>query len=101
MRKREIHLQLEALASLKNSFSSKQSYGKARAKAIKGSPASIGKERMVLTILVSTLYPKSESHTLNSASKQASFIECRTPFNIGRSQIASHIFFGATLYFHL
>ena len=52
----------QASPSTNKSFPSKQSFGKAKARAARGLPKSAGKKKAVLSSLLSILSPNSKTH---------------------------------------
>ena len=72
MTKRKVHSlstlsSLQALSSPNNSFLSKQSFGKVKARAARDLPKSPVKKKAVLSSLLSTLSPNSKTCVFNSA----------------------------------
>ena len=59
-----------------SSFSTRQSLGKAAAKALRNLPKSPGKKRQVLTNLISNLSPNTKSHVFTSARRKVSLSVC-------------------------
>jgi len=97
MRKRKVHslstlLSPQASSSPNNSFPSKQSFGKAKARAVRGLPKSPQKKTAVLSSLLSTLSLNSKTHVFNSARKQISLNSRRLSISVEvKQQVVSFL----------